>query len=132
MAEPDSRVLALERGYEAFSRGDLDQATVAFHPDIEVVRAGGQPPIKGLDRVRAWLEPDAFEQQLLEPVDFQVAGDRVLVRLNVRARGAGSGIELELDMWSVWTFDADGLATRVEIFLIHEEADALEAAGLAS
>jgi hypothetical protein len=30
----------------------------------------------------------------------------------------------------VWTFDADGLVTRVEFFLNHEEDQAREAAGI--
>jgi hypothetical protein len=76
------------------------------------------------------MEPDALEEQALELVDLTLAGDRVLVRVRVRLRGAGSGIELDVDAWTVWTFDADGLATRIEIFLDHEEAEALRAEGL--
>jgi len=53
-----------------------------------------------------------------------------LVRQNTRARGASTGIELDADNWAVWTFDEDGLATRLQGFLIHEESEALEAAGL--
>ena len=30
----------------------------------------------------------------------------------------------------VWTFDDDGLVTRAEAFLTHQDAEALEAAGL--
>ena len=33
--------------------------------------------------------------------------------------------------WAVWTFADDGLLTKVEGYLPHEEAAALEAAGLA-
>ena len=62
--------------------------------------------------------------------DFRVNGNRVLVRQNTRARGASTGIELDADNWAVWTFDEDGLATRLQGFLIHEESEALEAAGL--
>jgi hypothetical protein len=45
-------------------------------------------------------------------------------------RGAGSGIEAEFVNWSVWTFNEDGRATRCEIYLPNQEAEALEAAGL--
>jgi hypothetical protein len=48
----------------------------------------------------------------------------------VTARGASSGIELELVSWSVWTFDDDGLMTRIEIYLDREADRAREAAGL--
>ncbi|OLE36748.1 MAG: hypothetical protein AUG48_06605 [Actinobacteria bacterium 13_1_20CM_3_68_9] len=75
------------------------------------------------------MEPDAFEEQALQPVDFRFAGHKVLVRVRARARGTGSGIQLDFYSWGVWTFDADGLATRVEIYLDHQEAEALDAAG---
>jgi len=60
-----------------------------------------------------------------------VQGDKVLVRARTRARGAGSGIELDIDIWTVWTFDDDGLVTRAESFLPHQAAEATEAAGMA-
>ena len=76
------------------------------------------------------MEPDAFASQVIEPVEFTASGDRILIRLEVRAQGAGSGIEIEFMMWSVWTSDAEGLWIRVQAFLPHEEAEARKAAGL--
>ncbi len=73
---------------------------------------------------------DALDEQRVEPREFRINGNKVLVRLHTWARGAGSGIQLELDMWNVWTVNDDGLATRVEGFLDHQESEALEAAGL--
>ena len=52
------------------------------------------------------------------------------MRQHTQARGAGSGIDLDMEMWTVWTFDDDLLVTRVESFLPHQESEALEAAGL--
>lgn len=37
---------------------------------------------------------------------------------------------MDVENWAVWTLDDDGLATRIESFLIHEESEALEVAGL--
>jgi hypothetical protein len=74
------------------------------------------------------MEPDAWETQSYEPLDFRVNGNKVLVHQLNRARGAGSGIDIEVEAWGVWTFDDEGHATRMEGFLAHEEA--LEAAGL--
>ncbi len=76
------------------------------------------------------MEPDAFDEQQIEPLEFSVQGNKVLVRQHTKARGAGSGIELDLENWAVWTLNDDGLATRVESYLLHQEAEALEAAGL--
>jgi hypothetical protein len=100
------------------------------HPDIEFVPPGGQAPLRGAEAFRAWMEPDALEEQRIEAREMRVNGDKVLVRQHTWARGAGSGIELEVGTWGVWTLDEDGLVTRLEGFLEHEENQALEAAGM--
>ncbi len=120
----------LRRGYEAFNRGDFDAAVEFAHPEMEFVPPGGQPSLRGAEALRAWMEPDAFEEQRIEPLDFRVAGNKVLVRQRMQARGAGSGINLDLENWTVWTFDDELLVTRAETYLPHQESEALEAAGL--
>jgi ketosteroid isomerase-like protein len=132
MSDRDQEVINRLRGaYEAFNRADFDTAMEVAHPEIEFIGPGGQSPRRGADAMRAWMEPDAFENQQIEPVEMRMQGNRVLVLGRTRARGAVSGIELDLDIWAVWTFDDHGLATRVEAFLPHQETEALEAAGLA-
>ena len=116
---------------DAYSRQDFDAAAELADPDIEIMRTGGNPPVKGLDAARSWMAPDAFEFLITEPLEFEVAGDRVLVRQHNRLRGAGSGIEHEFDSWTVWTLAESGLVSRCELFLDHEEAEARRAAGLA-
>jgi ketosteroid isomerase-like protein len=131
MSDRDEEIIAsLRRSYDAFSRGDFDTAIEIAHPEIEFVPPGGQGSYRGVDAVRAWMEPDALEDQQVELHEFRVSGSKVLVHQNTRARGAVSGIELDVDTWVVWTLDDDGLATRIESFLIHQEAEALAAAGL--
>ena len=121
---------ALRRTYEAFNRGDFDMAVQLAHPEVEMVPVGGQASLKGAAAVRAWMEPDAFEEQRIEPLDFRVEGNKVLARQHTQARGVGSGINLDQEIWTVWTFDDDLLVTRMESFLPHDESEALEAAGL--
>ena len=116
--------------YKAFNRGDFDAAIAVAHPEIEFVPPGGQSSLRGAKAVRAWMEPDAFDEQQIEPLEFSVQGNKVLVRQHTKARGAGSGIELDMEIWAVWTLNDDGLATRIESFLPHQEAEALKAAGL--
>ena len=131
MSEREQEIISsLRSAYEAFNRADFDTAMDVAHPEIEFVPPGGQAPLSGADALRAWMEPDAFEEQQIQPVEFRMQGDKVLVHQIAKARGAGSGIELNLDAWAVWTFDDDGRATRVEGFLPHQEVEALEAAGL--
>ena len=120
----------LEHCYAAFNRGDFDTAIGFAHPDIEVIPAGGQTPRRGAAAMRAWMEPDAFEWQEFDLGEITIQGDKALVRQLMRARGTGSGIDMELDLWTVWTFDADGLWIRVQGFAQHEEAAARDAAAL--
>jgi ketosteroid isomerase-like protein len=123
-------IAALRRLHDAFNRGDVEALVQMAHPDIELVRAGGMSSVKGVAALREWMEPDAFEEQHFEPLDFRVKGDKVLVREHVTGRGAGSGIEVDAVTWIVWTLDEHGLVKEAQGFLPHEEAEALEAAGL--
>jgi ketosteroid isomerase-like protein len=117
----------VKRIYEAFNRGDFDDATTGAHPDLVLVRPGRQPELRGAGAVRAWMEPDAFESQTTELLDFEVEGNRVLTRQRTASRGAGSGIEIVIRSWSVWTFDDQGRVTRIELYLHHEEDEARRA-----
>ena len=132
MDERDEEIIArMRRLYEAFNRGDFDRVMGMAHPDIELVRPGGLPSIKGAAAVRAWMEPDAFERQETEPLDFSVNGDKVLVRARTRNRGAGSGIELEIEGFQLMTLDEEDLVIRHESFTADQEAEAVRAAGMA-
>jgi hypothetical protein len=95
-----------------------------------MVRSWEKSSLRGADALREWLKPDAFKEQQAKLLAVTVAGDKVLARQNLRARGATSGIEVDVDSWAVWTFDAEGLVTRVEFFLHHEEDQAHQAAGI--
>ena len=119
------------RTLEAVGREDYDAAMELVHPQIELVPPGAQAPRKGAGRFRQWMEPDAFAEQVIQPLDFVAGKDRrVLSKQHIKARGSGSGIELEITSFTVWSFDEDDLITRVEIYLPHEEAKARAAAGL--
>ena len=122
----------LQAGYDAFNRGDFDTAIAFFHPDVEFIPVGGQRPIRGAEGFRAWMEPSAFERQVVDAREITVNGDRALVRIHAAVRGAGSGIEMEVESWVVLTQDPDGLVTRMEVFFLYEEEQARAAAGLGS
>jgi hypothetical protein len=117
-------------GYDAFNRGALDRAATYYHPGVELHRPGGLSPLVGADALRAWMEPDAFAEQTIEPLSVEVGDGRVLIHQRMRAVAAGSGIEMENDTWAVMTYDQDLLVTRIETFLFHEEETAREVAGI--
>jgi ketosteroid isomerase-like protein len=126
----DELAATLVRLTEAFNRGDYEQATEVAHPDIEFVRNWESTPLRGAEALKQWMKPDAFEEQHTELLGLTAAGDKVLIHQHFRAKGAGSGIGLDVESWAVWTFDADGLVTRLELFLHHEADQARAAAGL--
>jgi ketosteroid isomerase-like protein len=78
-------------------------------------------PTSNEETARRWLEALSRE-------DFDEALALVHPDVEIRTRGARSGIELDITSWTVWTFDADGLVTRIEIYQEHEEDRAREAA----
>ena len=121
------------RWLEAISGGseDFDRALALVHRDIVFVPPGDQAPYRGAESLRRWMEPDAFEKQVVKAFDPVVVANRVILgKQLVMARGTASGIEMDVVTWSVWTFDEDGLITRIELYLGHEEDRAREAAGL--
>ena len=90
-------------GYAAFNRGDFDEAATYFHREVELHRPGGLTPLAGAAALRAWMEPDAFAEQTIEP---------------------------ENDTWAVMAYDRDLLITRIETFMFLEEETAREVAGV--
>jgi ketosteroid isomerase-like protein len=119
----DQKVERINRLFARMNAGDYDAALELADPDIVLVRAGGAGEVRGIDALREWMEPDAFESQVSESLGFETHGEHVLARVRSTARGAGSGIEIEIDAWIIYSFDDQGLFTRVEIFLEHEEDD---------
>jgi ketosteroid isomerase-like protein len=117
----------MQREFETYNRGDYDRLRQFIADDVIVERVGELPTIRGWDAFRQMLEPDAFEWQRIYPRDWEINGDKVLLHVNLHAKGAGSGIEMDIDAWMVWTV-ADGIVTRIASFT--DEASARAAAGL--
>jgi ketosteroid isomerase-like protein len=91
MPDRDQEIIdSLRRTYDAFSRADFDAAIEIFHPEIEFVPPGGQASLRGAAAVRAWMEPDAFEEQNIEPRRFRLNGNKVLVSQHAWARARGA------------------------------------------
>jgi ketosteroid isomerase-like protein len=125
MAIPEEELIdRLRQGYDAFNRGDYDAATEWVHPDVVFVSPGSITELRGAQALRAWMEPDAFESQVSQPGEIEINGNRALFHQTTKARGAGSGIEMEVGSWAVWTFDDEGKVTRMETYFEHDEEGA--------
>jgi ketosteroid isomerase-like protein len=114
----------LRDAYAAFNRGDVDVILDLLHPDIEWVPppTSLEPqPLRGREAVREYLEPNFFESQTVEPLETIEEGDRLLVAAHVRARGRGSGVELDLTAYHVLTIE-EGRVVRFEVHVDRAEA----------
>jgi ketosteroid isomerase-like protein len=110
-----------------FLVADFDEALMYVDPDI-VWNPAEESPSQGHDAVRAstarWKsEWDDYE---LIPEEFVDAGDRVVATVRFRARGRGSGIEIDGRLYDVFTL-RDNKIVRMDQFT--EQSDALEAVG---
>jgi ketosteroid isomerase-like protein len=75
---------------------------------------------------RRWLGP--WEAWEFVPEEFIDAGDKVVVAIRQRARGRGSGVQVEEHHAQVWTFQ-NGKVVRQDLYPDMEQA--LKAAGIA-
>jgi ketosteroid isomerase-like protein len=127
MSQVDIEVL--RAGYEAASRADWDALLRVMHRDIEW-KTTLRGTHRGHEEVKRFLEDQAepFEEQIFVPEDFLQVGERIVVRVLIRARSTRApDAVLEIRNGQLWTM-RDGKIARCESFPKPE--DALEAAGL--
>src|SRR5215208_2420845 len=93
---------------EALSRGDLDGMLAQMDPEFEWTPLEASPVARvyrGHEQVRHYVEDwlSTFESVRLELEDPEQIGERVIAIVNGRARGRGSGLEIENRFCQVWT-----------------------------
>ncbi len=133
MAEPQFIDLTqLRRGYEAIGHQDWNTATEHYHPGIEwvdppAIPGGGTHSgiVEIRDAWKAWGE--SWQSWEVIPLEMTVRGDQVLVHTQIKGVGAGSGAEVELTYWQLWTY-RDGQVIRQQGFQRREQAEAAIAA----
>jgi ketosteroid isomerase-like protein len=82
----------VRRWLEAISDEDFDAALALVNRDIVFVPPGDQAPHRGAESLRRWMEPDAFQGQVVKPLETVVVTDRtILGRQHITARGRASG-----------------------------------------
>jgi hypothetical protein len=110
----DADVERMKRAFELYNAGDFDALRKFLAPDVVLERVGELPTLTGWEAFRALQEPEAFEWQRLYPLDWVINGDKAFVHMRIHAKGAGSGVELDIDGWQVYTV-RDGLVTRADL-----------------
>jgi ketosteroid isomerase-like protein len=132
---PAENVDAIRRSYEAFNRGDLDEALEVMHREIEwqtyIVPGPGGGTYHGHDGVRQlWSDArGVFGEFRNEPERFfEAPPDRVVAFIRVCGVGKESGVPVEARIAHLITMK-EGMAVRVQSFEDRDEA--LRVVGLA-
>ena len=131
-AMSEENVTVVRRMYDAFHRGDAENALDHFAPDVLVDASSVRPDTgvgKGRDHIAAvvssWMAPwDDWHDEIEEMRDL---GDSVLVVSLQRGKGKGSGIEVEARYGLVYGVRGQQITS---MRMYGSRAEALEAAGL--
>ncbi len=125
-------VEAVRRSLEAFNRGDRNTWLALRHQDFEIIPISDWPDARmirgreaGWDFYRDIVDTLSTRAAYADLVD--AGTDKVLAHQRHEARGRASGVDVEVDYWTVVTF-RDEKMLRDEWF--EDRAVALEAAGL--
>jgi ketosteroid isomerase-like protein len=115
------------RGFDAYNAGDYEAVIALLHPDVdlladhELLNSGSFTGHDGFRRWSAeWLE--AWDSFAIEANAVETIGEHfVLVDAHQIARGAGSGIPVEMDVF--WAFEIeDGRLARMHLYASRERA----------
>jgi ketosteroid isomerase-like protein len=131
----------IRRLYDAVAARDSETVLSIYHPDLiwdhthnsglAGLMAGQSRVYRGHDGLQRWSRDfyDALQDVRAELVDVaDLDGDRVLVVLNYRGRGRGSGLDFEFThMAGIFTV-VEGQVTRADWY--RDETQALEAVGI--
>jgi ketosteroid isomerase-like protein len=117
----------VQRGYDAFNRGDLDAVLEFFDPEIEIGVLEDSPiarDFRGHEGFRAMLAENAemFTDYRNEPLEIIEASDEsIVVVIRSAARGRLSGAEVEGRLAHLWTI-RDDKVIRFQAFRTREDA----------
>jgi ketosteroid isomerase-like protein len=112
--------------YQAFNEGGVEAILGRLAPEFQVRDRASSPDREtrhGKEGIKQLFESymEAFDALRLDPEEFIAAGDQVVVSLQQRIRGKGSGAEVVGRIVHVWTM-GEGAALRLRIFGDKEQA----------
>jgi len=133
LSDASRNVELVRRAFARWNAGDHEAPLDEIHPDAEVRTVIGGAfsgePFRGHEGVREWLIglDENFDRWEIAIGRILEHGDVVVLLGDIRARGRGSGVELDQAVGWMIRF-RDGKFSRMQPFFTHEEA--LAAGGL--
>ena len=127
-----AHVALLKRFYERYlTTGELPVDMLDEEIEVHDHDTPDQGVYQGRAGVERWLRDwgDAWAEWSFEPEEFIDAGDTVIVVIRMRAKGMGSGVELDRQDALVYRFRDDKIL-RTDYYNSKEQA--LEAAGVSA
>jgi ketosteroid isomerase-like protein len=121
------RVDVILGGYEAFNRGDLEEALEGFGEEMEWIVPDLLPdpgPFRGPDGIRRFWEMwrETFQDFRIEIVEVHDLDDHVVVIARVHGTGRDSGAQVTTPAFpQVWTWSGDRIM-RMEMFTGEDSA----------
>jgi len=127
MNDPEQNVALSRAATEAFRRGDVEAFLATLDPEVEIFSTPELPnPGRFVGR-EGWIEWtsewfEAWEGFEIEVEEYEPVGQyHVLMSARQRAKGAGSGVPVEMRVFYLAEYH-DGLATRFHLYATREEA----------
>ena len=113
-------------GYDAWNRGDWRAMEQLLTPDFVVDatdRVLNPATYSGSAGFRRMADEmfEIWESWLIEPAEFIERAGEVFVEHVIKARGKGSGVQLERTYWSVWTI-RDRKASKLALYMDRDRA----------
>jgi ketosteroid isomerase-like protein len=124
---PEDREQLFRAGFEAWVSGDLERALSFLSPEVEAGAPDWMNPAtyRGHEGFIKWSNAweEAWESWRQEINEVRAVGEHhVVARIQVRAAGRGSGVELDQEIGEVVSVDENGLADFLEFTLDFERA----------
>jgi ketosteroid isomerase-like protein len=116
----------VRRAFEAFNRGDIEGLLELLDPDICIHSLMTEPEradYHGYEGVREWYAAvfEVFPDWRPRPREIQEFDDATILRFDVTATAASSGVRIEQSYWQAGRF-RDGLITFYGFYRSEDEA----------
>jgi uncharacterized protein len=122
----------VRRMYDAYVTGDFEESLTCLDSEIEFSTPAEEPGGGTYQGHRGVIEAmtkwtGAWEEYRVEVEDLVDLDDHVLAAIRQRGRGRGSGVEVENQVFQLWTL-RNGKVVQARMY--YDQAEALEAVGL--